>query len=70
MVYRRFAKLGIVVCCATHLILGAHRGVGPRPDTDELVPLMKQMATNVLPRQLLADAGYDSEMNHVMLRDD
>ena len=68
--YRRFAKLGIVVCCATHLILGTHRGVGPRPDTDELRPLMNQMATNVVPEQLLADAGFDSESNHVMLRNE
>jgi len=67
--YRRFAKLGIIVCCATHLVLSTHRGIGPRPDTDELWPLMTQMATNVVPEQLLADAGYDSEPNHVMLRD-
>ena len=69
VIYRRFAKLGIVVCCATHLILSTHRGVGPRPDTDELRPLMNQMARNVILEQMLADAGYDSEPNHVLLRD-
>lgn len=67
--YRRFAKLGIVVCCATHLILSIHRGMGPRPDTDELLPLMNNFVSNVVPEQLLADAGYDSEENHTMLRD-
>ena len=68
--YRSFAKLGVVVCCATHLILSTHRGVGPRPDVDELRPLMEHLATNVVPEQMLADAGYDSESNHVMLRDE
>jgi len=68
--YRRYAKLGIVACCATHLILSTHRGTGPRPDVDELRPLMEQMATNVVPQQMLADAGYDSESTHVMLRDE
>lgn len=67
--YKRFAKLGIVVCCATHLILSLHRGVGPRPDTDELWPLMNRFTPNAVPTQLLADAGYDSEPNHVMLRE-
>jgi len=67
--YRRFAKLGIVVCCATHLILSIHRGTGPRPDTDELLPLMNHFVPNVLPEQLLADAGYDSEKNHRLLRE-
>ena len=67
--YRRFAKLGIVVCCATHLILSIHRGMGPRPDTDELWPLMSHFVPNAVPRQLLADAGYDSEENHRMLRE-
>jgi len=67
--YRRFAKLGLVVCCATHMILAIHRGMGPRPDTDELHPLMSNFVHNVVPGRLLADAGYDSEDNHVMLRE-
>ena len=67
--YRRFAKLGIVVCCATHLVLSLNRGVGPKPDVDELCPLMTRFVPNAVPEQLLADAGYDSEENHVMLRD-
>jgi hypothetical protein len=67
--YRRFAKLGIIVCCATHLILSIHRGMGPRPDADELWRLTSRSVPNAVPKQLLADAGYDSEDNHVMLRD-
>lgn len=67
--YRRFGKLGIVVCCATHMILSIHRGLGPRPDTDELLPLMNHFVPNAVPDQLLADAGYDSEGNHELLRE-
>ena len=69
MTYRRFAKLGIVVCCATHLILSIHRGMGPRPDTDELLALMNHFVPHAVPEQLLADAGYDSEDNHRLLRE-
>jgi len=67
--YRRYPKLGIVVDCTEHLILSTLRLQGPRPDVDELVPLMKNMCGNVVFDQLLADAGYDSEMNHEYLRD-
>ena len=66
--YRRFGKLEIVVDCATHLILGALAGRGPRPDTDRLVPLLDEALTRVKIHTLLADAGYDSEPNHVAAR--
>jgi len=67
--YRRFGKLGIVVDCANHLILATHRGRGPRPDVDQLRPLLHGMCANAVPECMLADAGYDSEMNHRLLRD-
>lgn len=67
--YRAFAKLGLIACCATHLVLSMHRGAGPRPDVDELRPLIEHFVPNAVPEQLLADAGYDSEMNHELLRD-
>ncbi len=67
--YRAFAKLGITACCATHMILSMHRGTGPGPDVDELRPLIEHFVPNAVPEQLLADAGYDSEMNHELLRD-
>lgn len=68
--YRRFPKLGVVVDCDNHLILSTKRGVGPRPDVDELEPLLRQMAGNVWFDKLLLDAGFDSEHNHVLLRDE
>lgn len=68
--YRPFAKLGIIACCATHLVLSIHRGTGPRPDADELRPMIEHFVPNAVPGQLLADAGYDSEMNHQLLRDE
>ncbi len=57
---RWFGKLAIVVDCDTHLILATYCGTGPRPDVDELKPLLKNMCTKALPEQLLADGGYDS----------
>jgi hypothetical protein len=62
--YKRFAKLGIAVDCATHLILAAEAGRGPRPDVDRFVPLLEQALGRVGVRKSLADAGYDSEPNH------
>lgn len=69
MSYRRFPKLGVVVDCDTHLILSMHRTQGPRPDVDELLPLMNQMTGEIWPEQMLLDAGYDSEDNHELLRE-
>lgn len=67
--YRRFAKLAIVIDCDTHLILATHRGMGPRPDVDQLKPLLKSMCTNAVPQRLVADGGYDSQHNHRLLRE-
>ena len=66
--YRRFAKLGLIADADSHLILATFRGRGPRPDVDQLYPTLEGMCLNALPRKLLADAGYDSEHNHEMLR--
>lgn len=67
--YRHFPKLGLVVDCATHMILSHVRGQGPRPDADQLLPLMDNMTGQVVPDTLLLDAGYDSEQNHELLRE-
>jgi hypothetical protein len=67
--YKRFAKLGVIADCETHLILATCRGVGPRPDVDELYPLLEGFCHNAAPEVLMADAGYDSEHNHGQLRD-
>lgn len=67
--YKRFAKLGLVVDCSSHLILAAEAGRGPRPDVDRFVPLLEQTLGRVGVRTTLADAGYDSEPNHRHARD-
>ena len=61
--------MGIVVCCATHVVLSMCRGMGPKPDVDELRPMIEHFVPNAVPGQLPADEGYDSEMNHQLLRD-
>lgn len=67
--YKRFGKLEAVIDCADHLILAALAGRGPRPDADRLVPLLDEALTRVTIGALLADAGYDSEANHVYARE-
>ena len=67
--YHRFPKLGIVIDCNNHMILSHVRGQGPRPDVDQLLPLMDNMTGQVIPDTMLLDAGYDSESNHELLRE-
>jgi len=62
--YSRFAKLEAVFDCATHLMLAALAGRGPRPDIDRFVPLLDATLAHVFVAVALADAGYDSEANH------
>jgi hypothetical protein len=62
--YSRYAKLEASFDCATHLMLAALVGRGPRVDTDRFVPLLNATLANVPVTVALADAGYDSEPNH------
>jgi hypothetical protein len=67
--YKRYAKLEAVFDCDSHLILAAFGGTGPRPDTDRFVPLLDAALGRVTIATALADAGYDSEPNHVHARE-
>jgi hypothetical protein len=67
--YRRFGKLGIVIDCDSHLIFASHRGTGPKPDVNQLLPMLETICPNVIPQCMLLDAGYDSEDNHELLRE-
>lgn len=69
MTYRRFPKLGIMIDCSSHLILSHRNGKGPRPDVDELDALIHTCPSGIGIQTLEADVGYDSESNHVLLRD-
>ena len=68
--YTRFPKLHVIVDCKTHLVLAAYPKRGPTPDAGEFVKLYTQLAPGIDLHTLYADAGYDSEANHVFLRDD
>jgi len=62
--YTRYPKLGILVDCANHLILGYLTDQGPKPDIRDLKPTLARRSTHVRIEWLTADAGYDSESNH------
>jgi hypothetical protein len=64
VVYTRYAKLEVSLDCATHLLLAAFAGRGPRGDADRFVPLLDATLGQVGLDAALADAGYDSEPNH------
>jgi hypothetical protein len=66
--YKRFAKLELAVDCATHFIVAAIAGRGPRVDIDRFVPLLDRALDQILLDSVLADAGYDSEPNHLYAR--
>ncbi len=67
--YSRYAKLEAAFDCRTHLLIGALVGRGPKPDTDRFVPLLDATLENARVGSALADAGYDSEANHVHARE-
>lgn len=68
--YRRWTKLTIVADNATHLIPAATVSVGPNNDCPLLADTVRQAVQRVQIQQLLADAGYDSEANHRICRED
>ena len=69
IIYHHYAKLGVVSDTADHFILAYRVGRGPRPDVDEFQPLIADALRRVRLSQVVADAGYDSEPNHVFARD-
>lgn len=67
--YTRFPKLTLLIDCETHAVLALLAGRGPRPDINELAPLLKRLPRTLTPLCLLADAGFDCESNHVLARE-
>ena len=70
VVYHRFAKLSVVCDTDRHFILSLRVGRGPRPDVDEFRLLVTDALARVRLAVVIADAGYDSEANHVFARED
>jgi transposase len=66
--YQCYAKLEAMFDTVTHMAVGALAVKGPAPDVDRLVPLLKEAQERVRIEILLADAGYDSESNHIHAR--
>ena len=69
MVYHRFPKLALLCKTDTHFILGYRTGRGPLPDVVDFQPLRSEALQRVRLTSVVADAGYDSEANHVFGRE-
>ncbi len=67
--YTRYPKLAVLSDCGTHMILAVRPTRGPTPDVAELLGLLRQLIPRASIQRLLADAGYDSELNHCLLRE-
>jgi hypothetical protein len=67
--YTRFPKLGVLVDCSNHLILGYLTDQGPKPDVRDIEPTLRHTTSRVRIEWLTADAGYDSEPNHRLCRE-
>ena len=67
--YTRYPKLEVLCDCDTHVIVAATPTLGPRPDTDRMVPLLlPALSRGVGIGCALFDAGYDCERNHRVAR--
>lgn len=67
--YSRFPKLALVCDCASHVITGFLTGRGPSPDVIHFQKLLKKSSTYTQIQTVTADAGYDSESNHIFSRE-
>jgi transposase len=68
--YTRYPKLGIVCDCWRHVILSALSARGPSPDVHQFERTVALAVRRVRIRHLVADAGYDSERNHRLAREE
>jgi len=68
--YRRWPKLAVVCDCHTHMVLSVMTTRGPSVDVNQFEKIIRPTADRYAIKTLLADAGYDSEANHRLARDD
>jgi hypothetical protein len=68
VVYHRYPKLSVVCDVQTHFVLAANEGRGPKPDVADFRPLLAAALARVRMGRIAADAGFDSEPNHVFAR--
>ena len=67
-VVKHLPKLSLAVHASSHLILAARASTGMGADHGHFVPLMLDAARRMPLEFALADAGYDSEDNHRLAR--
>jgi hypothetical protein len=67
---KRLPKLSLAVQASSHLILAARATTGMGADHQHFVPLMLDARRRMSLEFALADAGYDSEDNHQLARDE
>ena len=61
-------KLALAVASSCHLILAAQAHIGNGSDVPDFQPLLQSVARRAKVRTVVADAGYDSEKNHRIAR--
>lgn len=66
---RQWPKLTVACHTHTHLLPGAFVSWGPSQDSPQFAPVLRQAATKARWDQVLGDAAYDAEHNHVLCRD-
>lgn len=67
--YTRFPKLNLIGDYRNHLVMACYPTRGPSPDGPDLPRMMRRLPSIETIDQLLADAGYDGEHHHEMLRE-
>jgi hypothetical protein len=70
MTYKRYGKLMLIICCATHAVLAAVASAGPTPDIDQLDGVVAELPASISVRHMVGDAGFDSAHNHRLLREE
>ncbi|HEY4527139.1 MAG TPA: transposase [Candidatus Paceibacterota bacterium] len=67
--YTRFPKVGIVMDCASFLVLAGTPSWGPSPDIIHFKKALTDASQKIRINRITADAGYDAEHAHVFARE-
>ncbi|MGH7180323.1 MAG: transposase [Tepidisphaeraceae bacterium] len=65
---RGMPKLALAVAAGCHLILAARVHIGNGSDNPDFGPLLRSARRRAAVKVAVADAGYDSEQNHMLAR--
>lgn len=67
---KKLPKLAIAVACACHLVLSLWTGTGAGGDHPHLEELALEAWRRTAVKTFVADAGYDAEASHELIRED